>query len=107
MLPHVDSVVRSLVPSILDIAGMVDVAEELRRIDVLSCLCGLAKACEMLRSIRSSELPPMWAELVEEATFWAEASLWAAIADDRDMFILCESRIRSAFTCGLTDELVH
>jgi hypothetical protein len=96
LLPQADSMIRQLVPGVLDVAGLKEYAEELRGLDVLSCECGVFRACGMLQAIRVSEIPPDWTDVIEDTTFWAEAALWATTISDLELYRYCSAKIQTA-----------
>jgi hypothetical protein len=102
MYPQADSVVRTLMPAVLEVAGMRGVAEHLRRLGPVLSSTDAESACVLLSRIRelSDEAVDGWAELVEEAAFWAEAAVRSALDGDRESFSFCVGRVRVEMDAG-------
>lgn len=109
MYPQADSVVRTLMPAVLDVAGMRHVADKLRGLGPVVTYEDAEAACAVLSRIRelSGEAVDGWAALVEEAAFWAEASVRAALDGERDTFAFCVGRVRSEMDAGWRLLQVH
>lgn len=102
MYPQADSVVRTLMPAVLDVAGMRNVADKLRRLGPVMTHEDAEAACAVLAHVRemSGEAVDVWKTLVEEAAFWAEGAVRAALDGDRETFSFCAGRVRAEMDEG-------
>ncbi len=107
MLPEADSVVRQLMPSVFDAAGMAAHAERLRSIGVLSAGDAMAALEVLAEATDSSSADPVWAEPVAEATFWGTAALWAAHDGDQGTFDYAVRMVMSVLRGGLPGRTLH
>lgn len=91
LLPEADSVIRQLMPSVFEAAGMAAVASRLRSYGVMD-ESDVARACSVIDE--ASRLGAGgWAEAVMEASFWGTAAAWAACDEDSDTFEYCVQRV--------------
>jgi len=98
MYPQADSVVRTLMPAVLDVAGMRSVADGLRKLGPVVSYEDALSACALLSDVRecSTDADYGWSELVEDAAFWAEGAVRGALDGDQETFSYCVGRVRSA-----------
>lgn len=104
MYTYADSVVRTLVPAVLDVAGLKSIALQLRNLGPLSNPQDAAIACIILANIRkeSVSIEPEWYELINEISFWAHGAVQAALKNDRKLFKYCMSQVRNQMDSGMT-----
>jgi hypothetical protein len=104
MYPQADSVVRNLMPAVLDVAGMGEAAASLRALGPLLSSADAEAACLVLASIRGLRMPEarvetqsraLWSDLVAEAAFWAEAAVRCALDGEKADFQFCVGRLRA------------
>ncbi len=109
MYTQADSVVRALMPAVLDVAGMRGVAGRLRELGPLASLRDVEEACLLLSSVRESaaEASDGWPALVEDAAFWAEGAVRAALEGDGDTFSYCVGRVRAQMEQGYASLQSH
>ena len=109
MYPQADSVVRTLMPAVLDVAGLRKVADGLRELGPVVSYADAVRACEELTEVRegSGEADAGWADLVEDAAFWAEGAVRAALDGDRALFTYCVGRVRAAMDLAYSLLQVH
>ncbi|OPZ40871.1 MAG: hypothetical protein BWY99_00376 [Synergistetes bacterium ADurb.BinA166] len=103
MYPQADSVVRTLMPAVLDQAGLRTAAARLRSLGRLESPEGAVEACAMLSEVRetSDGAADGWEGLVEEAAFWSEAAVRCAFEGDKASFSFCVGRVRAEMDRGL------
>jgi hypothetical protein len=96
-------------PAVLDVAGMRKVAERLRALGPVLSFADAEGACLLLSQVRllSDGAADGWAELVEEAAFWAEAAVRSALDGDKDSFAFCVGRVRGEMDAGWALLQVH
>jgi len=109
MYPQADSVVRTLMPAVLDVAGMRSIADGLRNLGPVVTYADAEWACALLAEAResSSDADYGWAGLVEDAAFWAEGAVRAALGGDRTTFSYCVGRVRAAMDAAWSVLQVH
>jgi hypothetical protein len=97
MLPHADSVLRTLMPAVLDAAGMGAAASKLRSFGPVESLEDAVEACALLSAVRdlADLASDGWEALVEEAAFWSEAAIRSASEGDQAVFGFCVGRVRA------------
>ena len=108
---EVDPAIRQVVPSVLDAAGMGEEATRLREFEPVLNIEAVVRVCSLLQQIREAQgitvLPGTWAEIVAEAAFWAEGSLWAAADGDIDLLSDCMKMIRKTVQDGYSFGICH
>ena len=102
MYPQADSVVRTLMPAVLDQAGLRTAAARLRSLGRLESPEGAVEACGMLSEVRetSDGAADGWEGLVEEAAFWSEAAVRGAFEGDSAPCSFCAGRGRADMDRG-------
>ena len=109
MYHQADSVVRTLMPAVLDVAGMRGVANRLRKLGPVLSFEDAESACILLSQVRnlSDEAINGWSELVNEAAFWAEGAVHSALNNDKESFAFCVGRVRAEMDAGWTILRLH
>ena len=109
MYPQADSVVRTLMPAVLDVAGMSSIADGLRNLGPVVTCADAEWACGLLASAgqSSADADYGWSGLVEDAAFWAEGAVRAALDGDRVTFAYCVGRVRAAMDMAWTALQIH
>src|SRR5690606_34449219 len=83
LITEADKVVRTFLPVVLEAAGRVECARELRDSDPLKSPKSVIKAAIILNEMSQIEYEnSSWQEIVESALFWCEAAVWAAARKD-------------------------
>ena len=88
MLAEIDHLVRNLIPCFAEAAGMKTHADRLRALPMIRNASTIQAAATALRAFgKSSPGPsrePIWADLIRDVAFWAEASLWTAAENNQE-----------------------
>ena len=108
LLIEADPVIRQMVPSVLDAAGLRGPADRLRGMPAMLSARVVERACELLREAgESSDVAGEWTEVVSDATFWGEGALLSASSGEEELFVECMERLRRAIERGWRMLLVH
>lgn len=88
IIPEMDKVIRSFLPTMLDTAGRSECAKGLRDLDPILNIEGVIRAAARLNELtvyiqeESDVIDERWQPLVEDSLFWCEAAVWAAARQD-------------------------
>lgn len=85
VLDQVDHLIRDLVPTFLDSAGLIPSAELMRRLPQIKTGRAAFMATKVLKQLNDITVnDPAWLPLVKEVSFWTEAALWMAVQNDKE-----------------------
>lgn len=108
LLPEADKVVRDHLPMVLEAMGHEDGARSLRDLDPLSDRESIVAAIGGLKAVRIVPVEAaVWRAVVEEASFWCEAAVLAALRNDAGAFRHHVEKATAAMRSGLPIVSVH
>jgi hypothetical protein len=108
LLPEADKVVRGCLPAVLDAVGRPRQARSLRELSPLSDRESIVAACGELRRVRIAPVDDaVWEAVIEEASFWCEAAVLAALRHDVSAFRHHVGKATEAMRAGLPVSLLH
>lgn len=87
-ITEADKMVRTFLPTVLDAAGRVECARELRDLEPIVNLSGVIKSAIRLHGLSElaseaqSHIDHRWVSIADNALFWCEAAIWAAVRKD-------------------------
>jgi len=108
LLPEADRVVRQHLPTVLEAVGQGPSARQLRGLNPLADQDSVVAACETLRAVRTFTVgQDIWRSVVEDAIFWCEAAIMAALREDVSSFRHHIDKATAAMRSGLPTAWVH
>ena len=108
LMTQADRVVREHLPQVLEAAGEQLSARSLRSLRPLEDAADVAAAVSVLGEIRAlGATDSEWESVVEEASFWCEAAVLAAVRGDASAFRHHVGKADAAMRDGLHLVLVH
>ena len=87
-ITEADRMVRTFLPTVLDAAGRTECARELRDLEPIVNLSGVIESATRLQELSEfaadadSHIDYRWGPIVDDALFWCEAAIWAAVRGD-------------------------
>lgn len=107
LLPEADRVVRGHLPTVLEAMGH-DGAESLRDLEPLADRESIVAAVGTLKALRILPVEEgVWAAVVEDALFWCEAAVLAALRGDAGAFRHHVDKATAAMRAGLPLAYLH
>ena len=108
LLPEADKVVRAHFPTVLEAVGKPVSAERLRDLEPLLDRDSIVAACEALQAVRILPVDERtWEAVVQDAAFWCEAAVIAALRKDTSAFRHHVEKATAAMREGLPLVYVH
>lgn len=108
LLPEADKVVRAHLPTVLEAVGETISARQLRDLEPLFDQNSIIAACEALRAVRILPVDRRtWEIVVQDAAFWCEAAVMAALRKDTSAFRHHVEKATAAMREGLPLILIH
>lgn len=92
IIPEMDKVIRTFLPTMLHAAGRTECAQELRDLDPILNLESVLRAATRLNELAAfvqreqDDVDAKWQPLIEDSIFWCEAAMWAAVSKDMHSF---------------------
>lgn len=95
LINRADTVVRKLLPTVLEAAGRKNAAITLRELESISCQKTVFLASKTLRGLQRKDLRTAESH-IKNTTYWCEKAVWAAAVED---FVSFKRYVDAAHAC--------